>query len=147
MSNELTDQQLLAAQLLALGTMQKQEVIDTVGCSKQTLYNWINKNEKFNAEVDQLRRDFKNFGKGLMEAKLVDAVNGYWKLTQTSNNDMVRAKAYEFFIEHSIGKVSNKTEITVDTKQNKNTDTDLLEQEHQRWIKDMGEVIEVDPEE
>lgn len=146
--NELTEKQIKAAQLLALGTIDKQDVAKEVGVAKQTLYNWINKNANFNAEVDSLRRDYKDFGKGLIEAKLTEAVTGYWNLIHRTKNPLVAAKGYEYFIDHAIGKAPNKAEITVDTTiTKKNTDIDLLEQEHLRFIKDMGEVIEVEGKE
>lgn len=63
------------------------------------------------AEVDSVRQDFKIFGKQLMEARLVDAVDGYWDLIKKSNNPMVSAKGYEFFIERSLGKLTNRIKL------------------------------------
>ncbi|MED3691294.1 phBC6A51 family helix-turn-helix protein [Peribacillus butanolivorans] len=141
--SNLSKIQQAAAELLATGNVEKKEIAETVGVSRTTLYNWMAKNDNFNAEVDRLKREFKNFGHQLIEAKLVDAVNGYWKLISESNNDMVKKSGYEFFIERSLGKLSNKTEISVDNTVNK-VDADILEDEHERWMKDMGEVVEAE---
>ncbi|MFJ7940930.1 phBC6A51 family helix-turn-helix protein [Peribacillus sp. NPDC096622] len=132
-----------AAELLATGNIEKKEIAQTVGVSRTTLYNWMKKDDNFNAEVDRLKREHRNFGHQLIESKLVDAVNGYWKLISESNNDMVKKSGYEFFIERSLGKLSNKTEISVDNTVTK-VDEDILDTEHVRWLKDMGDVVEAE---
>ncbi|MDP1419242.1 phBC6A51 family helix-turn-helix protein [Peribacillus simplex] len=132
-----------AAELLATGNIEKKEIAQTVGVSRTTLYNWMKKDDNFNAEVDRLKREHRNFGHQLIESKLVDAVNGYWKLISESNNDMVKKSGYEFFIERSLGKLSNKTEISVDNTVTK-VDEDILDTEHERWLKDMGDVVEAE---
>jgi hypothetical protein len=60
---------------------------------------------------------------------------------------MVAKGGYEYFIDRSLGKLTGKTEITVDTTNVKKIDSELLEQEYQRWVKDMGKVIEVKDDE
>jgi AcrR family transcriptional regulator len=127
--DKLNKQQLAAAQLLAIGTIDKQDIAKQVGVSKTTLYNWINKNKEFMAEVASVKRDFKNFGMQLMEARLVDAVEGYWKLIQNSNNPMATARGYEFFIERSLGKLTNNVALTTQVENVKPIDEDILESE------------------
>lgn len=126
---KLNKQQLAAAQLLAIGTIDKQDIAKQVGISKTTLYNWINKNKDFMAEVDSVKHDFKNFGLQLMEARLVDAVDGYWNLIKNSKNDMVSSKGYEFFIERSLGKLTNNVALTTNIENTKPVDEDILESE------------------
>lgn len=137
---KLNQQQLAAAQLLAIGPIDKQDIAKQVGVSKQTLYNWINKNVEFMAEVDSVRQDFKNFGKQLMEARLVDAVDGYWDLIKKSKNGMVSAKGYEFFIERSLGKLTNNLNLTTKVNNIKPVDEDILEAEMKEF--DMIEEVE-----
>lgn len=140
MSEELlTSQQQAAAQLLAIGGIEKQVIAERVGTSRTTLYNWINKNEKFIAEVHRLKHEFKIFGNELMQSKLVDAVNGYWDLIKKTNNDMVAAKGYEFYIERALGKVSSKMEITANTNDTNQVNVDILEAEHEKWLKELDE--------
>lgn len=116
MSQELlSEQQQTAARLLAIGGMEKQQIADTVGICRSTLWAWEKKGI-LDSEVDRIKREFQSFGKQLMENKLLEAVNGYWDLIQKTNNDMVAKSGYEFFIERSLGKVSSKAEITVDAK-------------------------------
>ncbi|WML44077.1 phBC6A51 family helix-turn-helix protein [Neobacillus sp. PS3-40] len=130
---KLNKQQLAAAQLLAIGTIEKQDIAKQVGVSRTTLYNWLTKNEDFKAEVASVKRDFKNFGIQLIESKLVEAVNGYWKLLKDSNNDMVSAKGYEFFIERSLGKLQNNLTLTTEVNNIKSIDKDILESEFEEF--------------
>jgi tRNA A-37 threonylcarbamoyl transferase component Bud32 len=143
MSEELlSQQQQTAARLLAIGGLEKQQIADSVGISRATLWNW-EKTDKMKAEVDRVKREFQNFGKQLMENKLHDAVQGYWDLIKKTNNDMVAKSGYEYFIDRSLGKNSNKVEITtsLDTA---NVSADILEEEHAKWERD---IIDVDAEE
>ncbi|TCN25493.1 phBC6A51 family helix-turn-helix protein [Mesobacillus foraminis] len=138
LDDTLNNQQQAAAQLLAQGTLEKQEIAKRVGISRTTLYHYM-KQAKFIAEVDRLKQDFKTFGKGLVESKLTDAVNGYWKLLEQSNNDMVRAKGYEFFIERSLGKLTNSHTISTEVTNIKQVDEDILEAEQEQWAKELEE--------
>jgi Helix-turn-helix of insertion element transposase len=140
MSEEkLNKKQMTAAQLLALGTIDKQDIAKQVGVSKTTLYNWINKNRDFVAEVDQVKRDFKNFGSQLMEARLVDAVNGYWDLIKNTDNAMVAKGGYEYFIDRSLGKVSSNVKLTTEVENIKTIDKDTLESEFEQFKQEMIE--------
>ncbi|WP_273129994.1 phBC6A51 family helix-turn-helix protein [Bacillus weihaiensis] len=140
MSEEkLNKQQLAAAQLLALGTIDKQDIAKQVGISKTTLYNWINKNGEFVAEVDTIKRDFKNFGNQLMEARLVDAVNGYWNLIQKTDNAQTAAKGFEYFIDRSLGKVTSNLKLTTEVENIKPIDKDTLDAEFEQFKQEMLE--------
>lgn len=136
---KLNKKQLAAAQMLAVGGIEKQEIAKAVGVSRTTLFNWLTKNEDFKAEVASVKREFKNFGTQLIESKLVDAVNGYWDLIKKSNNDMVSAKGYEFFIERSIGKLTNNLNLTTEVNNIKNVDEDILDLEYKKFEQEMME--------
>ncbi|MFD2992769.1 hypothetical protein ACFS5O_14085 [Fictibacillus nanhaiensis] len=41
--------------------MEKQQIADSVGISRATLWNW-EKTDKMKAEVDRVKREFQNFG-------------------------------------------------------------------------------------
>jgi predicted DNA-binding protein YlxM (UPF0122 family) len=126
MSGELlSQQQQTAARLLAIGNLDKQGIADSIGISRTTLWQW-EKSGKLSAEVDRIKLEYQNFGKQLMENKLVDAVNGYWSLIQSTDNAMVAKSGYEYFIDRSLGKVTSKTEITLDAiNTNQYNDNDI----------------------
>lgn len=113
-----------AAQLLASGTLEKQEIADKIGVSRTTLWNWEKNDKRLAARVEELKRDFENFGVGLIHSKLVEAVNGYWDLIQTSDNDMVRSKGYEYFLNRKLGTPKSNHDLTVNQSlENNNTYT------------------------
>jgi len=131
MSDErLPQNKTLAAQLVAAGQMEKQQIAEVVGINRTTLWNW-EKDEKFKAEVDRLKREVQDFGEGLIKGRLVEAVKGYWNLIESTDNAMVKKQGYEFFIERSLGKLSTKLEVEANTNESKKVDTDLLANEMQ----------------
>jgi transcriptional regulator with XRE-family HTH domain len=136
LSEKLTQQQIVAAQLLASGSVEKQEIAKRIGISRSTLYNWINKDEGFNAEVDRLRHELKVFGEDLIAGRLVDAVKGYWDLIIQTENDRVAADGYKYFIDRNLGKPTTKLDVEAGMKQEQNIDNDILEAEFDDWDND-----------
>lgn len=136
---KLTQQQLLACQLLAQGGIERTEIAKEVGVSRATLYNWLKK-DYFNAEVDRRIREFKDFGEMLITSKLHDAVDTYWTLASTSRNDNARGKALEYFIDRALGKPVDKTELTVNTNEKTNQiEPVILDMEQQQFEQLMNE--------
>ncbi len=129
----LTKKQEAAAIMLANTDLEKQHIADQLEISRTTLFNWETKNDLFKARVHELKREFQNFGQQLMEAKLVEAVQGYWNLIQKTNNDMVAKNGYEFFIERSLGKVANNVKLTTEIENVKKIDQDILEAEFETF--------------
>jgi transcriptional regulator with XRE-family HTH domain len=136
LNEKLTQQQIVAAQLLASGSVEKQEIAKSVGCSRSTLYNWINKDENFIAEVDRLRHELKVFGEDLIAGRLVDAVKGYWDLIIKTDNARVAADGYRYFIDRNLGKPTTKLDVEAGMKQEQNLDNDILEAEFDDWDKE-----------
>ncbi|MED1443041.1 phBC6A51 family helix-turn-helix protein [Aeribacillus composti] len=136
-NEKLTQQQIVAAQLLASGELEKKEIAKQIGISRQTLYNWINKDENFKAEVDRLRLELKSFGEELIAGKLVEAVKGYWDLIESTNNARVKAEGYRYFIDRNLGKPTSKLDIEAGMKENDQVDEDILEAEFDEWENDV----------
>ncbi len=135
----LTQQQLLACQLLAQGGVERTEIAKECGVSRATLYNWLKKPE-FNAEVDRRIQEFKDFGEMLITSKLHSAVDKYWGLASTSRNDNARGKALEYFIDRALGKPVDKTELTVNTETKTNEiEPVVLDMEQEEFLKLMSE--------
>lgn len=127
--NKLPHDKEAAAQLLAYGGVEKQDIAKQLGISRTTLWTWEKNDDDFKARVDELKQEFEGFAKDLIQSKLVDAVNEYWKLINTSENDRVKAEGYKFFIERQLGKVTNKVELTTEIN-NTSLDEDILNVEY-----------------
>ncbi|PIC72415.1 phBC6A51 family helix-turn-helix protein [Sporosarcina sp. P17b] len=117
-----------AAQLLATGGLEKQEVARQLGIGRSTLWKWETQDDVFAARVDELKHEFESFAKGLIQSKLVTAVEDYWKLIKTCDNARVSADGYRFFIENQIGKPTSRVEVANTTKV-KPTEVDILQDE------------------
>lgn len=134
MSDELLPKnQEAAAQLLAHGGIEKQEIAKQLQISRQTLWNWENKDEKFKNRVDFLKREFESFGVELINSKFIQAVNGYWDLIRQTENDRVAADGYRYFIDRKLGKPTSKHEIEAGIKETNKVDEDVLESEFEEW--------------
>lgn len=132
MSNhELTQQQEAAAQLIAAGELEKQQIAERLGVSRQSLWNW-EQTEKFKMRLNELRRDFESFGVSLIHSKFVDAANEYWELIHTTNNDRVKAEGYRYFIDRKIGKPTSKHQIEAGLSTNEPVDEDVLDAEFEQ---------------
>lgn len=129
----LPDEREAAAQLIAHGGMEKQKIATQIGISRGTLWNW-EQTDDFKARVEELRHEFGNFATGLIHSKLVDAVEGYWRLIKDSDNDMVRAKGYEYFLNRNLGKPTDKHEITTKQDTTANVSDDLLDIDYDNVI-------------
>ncbi len=101
-----------AAQLIASGGVEKQEIAKRVGVSRATLWNWENKDEKFKARIESLKQEFEIFGIQLISSKFNDAIKDLWNLGQDTKNDKVRYDVLRYFIDQKIGKPTSKAEIT-----------------------------------
>lgn len=128
----LTNIQEAAAQLLADGELEKQEVAKRLGIARATLYNWIN-NETFSMRVDSLRHEFESFGKDLLSTKFTWAVNGYLDLISTTKNDRVKAEGFRYVIDRKLGKPTQH--VRDETKaDNANVDEETIENEFDELI-------------
>lgn len=100
-----------AAQLLATGGLNKTEISKRLDISRSTLWKW-EQDDNMKARVYELKHDFESFASDLIHSRLIDAVDGYWSLVKSSDNDRVKADGYKFFIERSLGKVSNELKVS-----------------------------------
>lgn len=100
--------------MLARGGIERKEIAEQVGISRATLYNWLKKPE-FNAEVDRRIQEYKDFGHMMFLTYLPRAIEGYWNMTTNTRNHNAAGAGYQYFIDRSLGKTTDKTEVTVNS--------------------------------
>lgn len=132
-STKLPHNKQIAAQLMAQGTMEKQEIAKAVGVNRSTLWNWEKNDEEFKAEVDRLKHEIKVFGMDMIAGKLAEAVQKYWELIESTDNQRVKAEGYQYFINRNLGKPTSKLDIDAGLKTNDTLDRDVLEAEFEEW--------------
>ncbi|MCD8510126.1 MAG: helix-turn-helix domain-containing protein [Bacillus sp. (in: Bacteria)] len=91
-----------AAQLIAHGGIEKQEIAKQLDISRTTLWKWETSDDVFKARVDVLKREFESFGVPLIGSKFIEAVSGFWKLINKTDNDRVAADRYRYFIDRKL---------------------------------------------
>lgn len=125
---KLTNDKEAAAQLIATGGIGKQDIAEQLGIHRNTLWKW-EQDDNFKARVGELKQEFEGFAKDLIQSKLVNAVNDYWKLINSTENARVKADGYRFFIQHQLGtpESKSKVELTTSIENTTNIDDDLLE--------------------
>ncbi|MBP1935016.1 phBC6A51 family helix-turn-helix protein [Ammoniphilus resinae] len=128
----LPQNQQIAAQLLASGAMEKQEIAKAVGVSRGTIYNW-EKQEQFMEEVNRLKHEIKVFGMDMIAGKLAEAVQDYWRLIQETDNDRVKAEGYQYFINRNLGKPTTMIGMDEETGKVNKVNEDVLEAEFEEW--------------
>lgn len=122
-----------AINLLLAGEMNITDIAKAIGCTRQTIYDWKDKNEEFMVELDGRRQERKNFGLRMFENSFDVAVAEYVKLAKDTDNAETKRKVLEYIIERGIGKIPNKTELTDTT--DKGDNTNLLSSDFDEWKK------------
>ena len=126
---ELDTRQLKAIELLASGETVR-VVADSVGVNRQTVYDWLKK-ENFKAELDRQVKELKSN----VEKKLLSNVNPFLdeltKIALYSESDKTRLDAITYCINRLVGTPTKvQQDITgEDTKENNKIDIDSVLEE------------------
>ncbi|MEI5909414.1 phBC6A51 family helix-turn-helix protein [Bacillus spongiae] len=126
---KLSQQQLLAAEMIAAGTAPRTEIANIVGCSRTTLYNWMEKNQLFITEVDRIKQETKEWGMNHIKANFAKATIDYWKFIEDTDNPAEKGKGYRYFIDRQLGKPTARHEIEAQGEASDSADADVLDQE------------------
>jgi DNA-binding XRE family transcriptional regulator len=137
--NKLPQNKQMAAQLIAQGAMEKQEIASVVGVNRTTLWTWEKNDEKFKAEIDRLKQEIKVFGMDMIAGKLAEAVHKYWDLIDSTDNQRVKAEGYQYFINRNLGKPTSKLDIDTGMNVANEVDKDILDAEFEEWEVDKEE--------
>jgi transposase-like protein len=120
-----------AINLLLQGELNITDIAKAIGCTRQTIYDWKDKNEEFMVELDARRQERKNFGMRMFENSFDVAVTEYVKLSKETDNAETKRKTLEYIIERGIGKIPNKTELT--TNDDNRDNVNLLDNDFEEW--------------
>lgn len=111
----LTDKQNETIDLLMLGNLSKGQIAKSVGIAEKTVYNWLNNNEEFKAELQKRTDVFNNTrmadGKNKLATYLDMAINNIVEMA----NDKSNTKCYDanrYIIDRNLGNTTTKIEQT-----------------------------------
>lgn len=99
--------------------MGNNELAEVVGVSRQSIWNWLTKDEEVKAELDRRLRDINraaNLHLSSQTAKLMDAM---LELALSPNTEQrTRNSALQYLLDRSMGKAAQQIDIDVDTDGN-----------------------------
>ena len=99
--------------------MGNNELAEIVGVSRQSIWNWLTKDEEVKAELDRRLRDINraaNLHLSSQTAKLMDAM---LELVLSPNTEQrTRNSALQYLLDRSMGKAAQQIDIDVDTDGN-----------------------------
>lgn len=132
----LTDTQLKAIELLAMGELTKAEIAKDLGVSARVIYKWQNA-EEFKAELNkrsqQILDALEQEGKARMVAKGQLAIDNIVHLANTADSEKVKLDANIFIYESIFGKATAKLKDITERKENEKVDPDTLKNEFEQY--------------
>ncbi|MBE6071057.1 MAG: hypothetical protein E7208_03750 [Clostridium butyricum] len=124
----LTDKQNETIDLLMLGNLSKGQIAKSVGIAEKTVYNWLNNNEEFKAELQKRTDVFNNTrmtdGKNKLATYLDMAINNIVEMA----NDKSNTKCYDanrYIIDRNLGNTTTKIEQSNADATGKNNNVDI----------------------
>lgn len=124
----LTDKQNETIDLLMLGNLSKGQIAKSVGIAEKTVYNWLNNNEEFKAELQKRTDVFNNTrmadGKNKLATYLDMAINNIVEMA----NDKSNTKCYDanrYIIDRNLGNTTTKIEQANTDPNGKNDNVDI----------------------
>ena len=112
-------------ELLISGEYKMGEIADLVGVSRQTIYDWL-KRDDVKAELDNRLREVRTNASKLFDAKLDKAIDEYWKLAMTTTDVRTKQVALSYWIDRSLGKTTTKLDIADGRIDNNISEEDIL---------------------
>lgn len=132
----LTDNQIKAIELLALGELKGEEVAKECNISSRQLYRWKNDDE-FRAEwqkrSQQIQTALAQEGKARMIAKGQIALDNVLSLANKADSEKVKLDANIFILEHIFGKATTKVADVTNKEDKDNINTEDLTQEFNKF--------------
>lgn len=125
----LNDKQSEVIDLLVLGNMSKEAIAKSVGVAPKSIYNWLNKNEEFKAELQRRTEVFNDTRMGEAKKKLAvhldNAINNIIEIMNDKDNPK-RFEATKYLIDRNLGNTTTKVaDVTEPTDNKINNDKDI----------------------
>jgi len=122
----LTEKQNKMISMLAEG-MSKADIAKELKMSRQTIYDWMNK-EEIKREMDRRRRIMCNEALTSLKGDTRELLDAVKKLAYTADSEAIRLQALNSLLDRSLGKATTKAELEVsnNNKDAENIDLDTL---------------------
>lgn len=111
----LDEKKIMAIEMLIDGKANKSQIADRCRVSRTTLYNWLNDDKEFIAELNNRLQGLKTFAEKKLEGKLdyiIDEIYDIAKSDSSEGNQMAKLKALTYLADRVLGKTVSKHELT-----------------------------------
>ena len=125
-------------ELLVSGEYKITEIAELIGVARQTIYDWL-KREDVKAELDERLRVIRTNSQKLFDAKLDKAIDEYWKLAMTTTDVRTKQVALSYWIDRALGKTTSRLEMT-----DNRTDTYISEEDILADIEELEDELDED---
>lgn len=121
----LTEQQRECIDQLCIGTKTIQEIAKIIGCRRETISRWKNRDEEFKAELNKRSHTFENGlideAQTLLKRKLGVAIANILEIANSNlTKEETRLKANEYLVDRVLGNTTTKIEQTNEDKKENN---------------------------
>lgn len=119
----LTEKQNKMISMLAEG-MSKADIAKELKMSRQTIYDWLDK-EEIKREMDRRRRIMCNEALTSLKGDTRELLDAVKKLAYTADSEAIRLQALNSLLDRSLGKATTKAELEVNNNNNNIDDINL----------------------
>lgn len=120
----LHEKQLKCIEMLVTGDWTKTEIAREVDISRQAIYDWLDNNAEFKAELDKRLQQIKNQTQRNYVSKLPKAIEEYWKICTSATDVRTKEKALAYWQDRCLGRISNL--MTIEDKREDDGNIDVL---------------------
>jgi transposase len=113
--------------------MDKTEIARLIGKSRQCIYDWINKDEDFKAELAKALRDRKTQATRQINSKLPQAIDKVWYLIENAQSEKVKSDLLKYWIDREMGTPTSRTEDITDKEDKDNVTQEQLNYELDKY--------------
>jgi predicted DNA-binding protein YlxM (UPF0122 family) len=126
----LTEKQNETIDLLIIGNLSKVQIAKSVGIAEKSIYNWLNNNQEFKAELQRRTEVFNDTrmvdAKNKLSIHLDMAINNIVEMAQDKDNPK-RFECNKYIIDRNLGNTTTKVETkNTDNENDKNVDINAL---------------------
>lgn len=122
----LDERKIRVIELLIEGILNKTEIAQQIGVCRQTIYEWMEKDD-FKAEFDKRLNQIKTNAAKLFDSKLDAVINEWYKMMMDDTCEKrTRAKLLVDWVDRSLGKPTSHLEVA--DNQKKSTQVNVLKE-------------------
>lgn len=99
--------------------VEKTEIAKLIGKSRQAIYDWINKDNEFKAELAKRLRERKTEATRKINNKLPQAIDKIWYLIENAQSEKVKSDLLKYWIDRELGTPTSRVADVTEDKDKK----------------------------